>query len=150
MHNRSKNIAHQMVNNGLTYQEQSWNPSTNEGAQLVFIPATRVDNCEVTAIIEEYKLFFHLHIIELMFTQEPELQTTWDVCQSVQSNTCDIDQGIHNALVVPTTNLSNGDINCCICRYVKLWQYRVPLETFKELSEESYCQPNSSCHTIQV
>ena len=72
-----------MVNNGLTYQEQSWVPDARKGTQLVFIPAARADNCKVTTIIEEHKLFFNLHIIALMFTQEPELQHTWDVCQSV-------------------------------------------------------------------
>ena len=36
----------------------------------------------------------------------------------------------------PKTNLSNGDINCCICRYVKLQQHQVPLETFRELSKQ--------------
>ena len=82
MHNR-KIIAHRMENDGLTYQEQSWVPDTPEGTQLVFIPATRADNCEVTAIIEEYKLFFNPHIITLMFMQGPELHTTWDVHQSV-------------------------------------------------------------------
>ena len=52
-----ENIADQMVNNGLTYQEQSWIPDAPEGTQLVLIPTARVDNCEVTAIIEEHKLF---------------------------------------------------------------------------------------------
>ena len=47
-----ENIAYQMANNGLAYQEQSWIPDACEGAQLVFIPAARVDNCEVTTIIE--------------------------------------------------------------------------------------------------
>ena len=60
-----------MVNDGLTYQEQSWVPDTPEGAQLVFIPTGRADNHEVAAIIEEYKLFFNPHIIALMFSQEP-------------------------------------------------------------------------------
>ena len=72
-----------MVNNRLTYQEQSWVPDAPEGAQLVFIPAIRVDNCKVTTIIEEYKLFLNPRIIALMFTQESELQTTWDAHWSV-------------------------------------------------------------------
>ena len=62
-----KNIAHQMVNDGITYQEQSWLPDAPRDAQLVFIPTARADNCEVTAIIEEHKLFFNPHIIALMF-----------------------------------------------------------------------------------
>ena len=57
-----------MVNDGLTYQEQSWVPDAREGTQLVFIHAARVDNHEVTAIIEEYKLFYNPCIIVLMFT----------------------------------------------------------------------------------
>ena len=71
-----KNIAHQMVNDRLTYQEQSWVPDAPKGTQLVFLPAARVDNHEVTAIIEEQKLFFNPHIIALMFMQEPELHTS--------------------------------------------------------------------------
>ena len=72
-HTIEENIAYQMVNNGLTYQEQSWVPDACKGAQLVFIPTARADNHKVTAIIEEHKLFFNLHIIALMFMQEPEL-----------------------------------------------------------------------------
>ena len=72
-----------MINNGLTFQEQSWVPDACEGTQLVFIPVAIVDNHEVTAISEEDKLFFNPHIIALMFTGESECQTTWDVCQSV-------------------------------------------------------------------
>ena len=62
-----KNIDFQMVNDGLTYQEQSWVPDAPEGTQLVFIPTARANNHDITAIIEEYKLFFNLHIIALMF-----------------------------------------------------------------------------------
>ena len=62
-----------MVNNGLTFQEQSWVPDACKGAQLVLIPTARVHNCEVTTIIEEHMLFFNPHIIALMFMQEPEL-----------------------------------------------------------------------------
>ena len=47
-----ENKAYLMVNNGLTFQEQSWVPDAYEGAQLVLIPAARVDNHKVTAIIE--------------------------------------------------------------------------------------------------
>ena len=36
-----KNIAFQKVNDGLTYQEQSWDPDTPKGTQLVFIPTSR-------------------------------------------------------------------------------------------------------------
>ena len=72
-----------MVNNGLTFQEQSWVPDACEGAQLVFIPAVIADNHKVTNIIEEHKLFFNPHIIALMFMQEPGLQHTWDIHCSV-------------------------------------------------------------------
>ena len=54
-----KNIAHQMINDRLTYQEQSWTPDAPEGTCLVFIHAARVENHEVTTIIEEHKLFFN-------------------------------------------------------------------------------------------
>ena len=66
-HTIEKNIAHQMVNDRLTYQEQSWVPDSSEGAQLVFIPAARVGNHEVTTIIEEHKLFFNPHITALVY-----------------------------------------------------------------------------------
>ena len=62
--------AYIMVNNRLIFQEQSWVPEAGEGTQLVLIPATRADNQEVTAIIEEHKLFFTPCIIALMFTHE--------------------------------------------------------------------------------
>ena len=78
-----KKKVHPIANDGLTYQEQSWVPNAPKATQLVFIPTTRVDNCKVTAIIEEHKLFFNPHIIALMFTQEPELHTTWGVHLSV-------------------------------------------------------------------
>ena len=56
-----------MVNNGLTFQEQSWVPSAQKGAVLVMVPAARADNQAETAIIEEHKLFFNLCVIALMF-----------------------------------------------------------------------------------
>ena len=63
-----RNIAFCMVNDGLTFQEQSWIPNAPKGTQVVFIPAAGVDNHPVPAIIEEHKLYFNLHIISLMFT----------------------------------------------------------------------------------
>ena len=68
-----ENKASQMVNNGVTFQEQSWVPDACKGTQLVLIHAARAELCKVTAIIEEHKLFINLCIIALMFTQEPEL-----------------------------------------------------------------------------
>ena len=62
--------AYLMVNNGLILQGQSWVPNAGDGTYLVLIPATRVDNQEVTAISEEHKLFFTPHIIVLMLTCE--------------------------------------------------------------------------------
>ena len=79
-----------MVNDGLSCQEQSWIPVTPKGTQLVFIPTARADNYTVTTIIQEHKLLFNPCIIALMFMQEPQLHTTWDVHWSVQPNTCDI------------------------------------------------------------
>ena len=104
-----------MVNNGLTFQEQSWVLEAGEGAQLVLIPDARADNQEVTAILEEHKLFFNLHVIALMFMYESQL--------------CD-------ALAVPTTNLNECNINQCIGEYVTKWQHQVPYGTFKELSRQ--------------
>ena len=54
-------------------------PDTPGGNQAVFIPAARADNHLVPAIIEEYKLYFNLRIISLMFKWDLELHTTWDV-----------------------------------------------------------------------
>ena len=62
--------AYLMVNNGLTFQEQLWVPKACEGTQLVLIPAARVDNQEVTAIIKDHKLFFTPCIGALMFMHE--------------------------------------------------------------------------------
>ena len=67
----AKKKAYLMVNNGLTFQEQSWVPEAGKGTQLVLIPAARVHNQEVTAITEEHKLFFNPCIIALVFTYEP-------------------------------------------------------------------------------
>ena len=61
---------------------------------------------------------------------------TWDVWQSVQPNTHDIDQGIHAALAVPTTDQNNGDLNCCIHRYIELRWHQVLDETSTEWSEQ--------------
>ena len=36
----------------------------------------------------------------------------------------------------PTTNLNDGNLNCCICRYVKLQQHQVLHETIRELSKQ--------------
>ena len=38
--------------------------------------------------------------------------------------------------MAPTTDLNDGNLNFCICRYIKLWQYQVPDETSMELSEQ--------------
>ena len=68
-----------MVNNMATYQRQSWIPDTPTGEQAVFIPTGSNDNHLLPAIIEEHKLYFNPHIISLMFMQDPENHTTWDV-----------------------------------------------------------------------
>ena len=78
-----RNKAFQMVNNNATYQRQSWIPDAPADEQAVYIPAARADNCLVPAIIKEHKLYFNLHIISLMFMQDPENCTTWDVHQTV-------------------------------------------------------------------
>ena len=123
-----------MVTSRATYQRQSWIPNAPAGNQVVFISAARADNHPVSAIIEEHKLYFNLHIISLMFTWDPEICTTWDVCQSVQPTTCDVDRGMHDTLVVPTTNLSNANLNHCVAIYICLQQHQVLDETFRELS----------------
>ena len=69
-----------MVNNRATYQRQSWIPDAPAGNQEVFIPTARADNCLVPTIIEEHKLYFNPHIISLMFMQDLENCSTWDVC----------------------------------------------------------------------
>ena len=58
-----------------------------------------------------------------MFTQEPQLHTTWDVCWSVRPNTHDVNQGVHDALAAPTTDLTKATLIFCIHRYIKLQQH---------------------------
>ena len=58
-----------------------------------------------------------------MFTQDPENCTIWDVCQSVQPTTHDINQGILDTLVVPPTILSDADFNHFIAIDISLWQH---------------------------
>ena len=43
---------------------------------------------------------------------------------------------VHNALAVPTSNLTEDDINCCISKYVTTWQHQVQYRTFKELCKQ--------------
>ena len=78
--------------------------------QLLFIPAASNDNCLVPAIIEEHKIYFKLHIISLMFMWDPDNHTTWDIHWADKPNTHDVDQGMHNALKVPITVISDADI----------------------------------------
>ena len=125
-----------MVNNRATYQRQLWIPDTPAGKQMVFIPAARADTHLVPAIKEEHKLYFNLCIISFMFMWDPENHATWDVCQSVQPTTCDVDQGVHNTLVVPITVISDANLNHCKAIYIGLEQHSVPHETFRELSEQ--------------
>ena len=112
-----------MVNNRATYQRQSWIPDAPAGEQAVFIPTARADNCPVPVIIEEHKLYFHQHIISLMFMWDPENHTTWNVCRSVQPTTCDVDQGVHDTLVVPITIISDDDLNHCETIYMHQHQH---------------------------
>ena len=77
-----RNKAFQMVNNKVSYQRQSWILEAPAGKQAAFIPTASDANCPVPAIVEEHKLYFNLHIISLMFTQDPENHTTWDVHQT--------------------------------------------------------------------
>ena len=43
---------------------------------------------------------------------------------------------MHDTLVVPTTVLSDADLNHCIAIYIGWQQHQVPHETFRELSKE--------------
>ena len=52
------------------------------------------------------------------------------------SSTNYMDQCMCNALVVPTTDLNEHNINQCITRYITTWQHQVPYRTFKELSKQ--------------
>ena len=125
-----------MVNIGLTFQEQSWVPSAQKGVQLVIVPTARVDNHAEATIIEEHKVFFNPWVIALMFVQESDLQNTWDLHSAVRVNTHNDNQGKHDALVVPTSNLNKADINHCISEYVTTGQNQVPHGTFEELCEQ--------------
>ena len=83
--------AFQMVNNRATYQRQSWIPEAPAGKQALFIPTASDNDHPVPATIEEHKLYFNPHIISLMFAWNPENCTTWDVHQTDQPNTHNID-----------------------------------------------------------
>ena len=76
-----------MVNSRATHQRQSWIPKTPAGKQALIIPTASNDNHLVPAIIEEHKLYFKLCIISLMFMWDPDNHTTWDVHQTDQPNT---------------------------------------------------------------
>ena len=54
-----------MVTNRASYQSQSWIPNEPGGDQAVFIPTAGADNCPVSTIIEEHKLYFNLCVISL-------------------------------------------------------------------------------------
>ena len=56
--------------------------------------------------------------------------------EQFNQNTHNVNRGVCDALVVPTTDLNDGDINHCVSRYVTMWQHQVPYRTFKELSEQ--------------
>ena len=71
-----------------------------------------------------------------MFTQDPENCTTRDVCQTVQPNTHDVNQGMHEILVVPITIMSDADMNHCEAIYLGQWQHQDPHETWKELFQQ--------------
>ena len=77
-----------MVNNRATYQRQSWIPEAPTGEQALFISTASNDNRPVPAIIEEHKHYFNLHIIFLMFTQDPDNHTIWDIHRADQPNMC--------------------------------------------------------------
>ena len=71
-----------------------------------------------------------------MFAHESQLQNTWHVCFATGPTTHDIDQDVHDALAVPTTNLSESNINGCVGEDVTKQQCQVPHETFKELYQQ--------------
>ena len=100
---------------------------------MLFIPAASNDNHPVPAIIEEQELYFNLCIISHMFTQDPETCTTWDIHQADQLNMHDINRGMHNALKVPISVVSEADImrskNCCEGQ----WSHQVPHATWGNL-----------------
>ena len=113
-----------MVNNRATYQRQSLIPDAPAGEQALLISSSSNNNCLVPAIIEDHKLYFNPHIISLMFTWDPEDCITWDVHWSDQSNMCNINQGMHNALKVPITIINDADINSCITCWTGEWKYK--------------------------
>ena len=53
---------------------------------------------------------------------------------SAEPTTCNINQGMHNALAVPTINLSKHNINQCVAKYITKQQHQVPYGTlFKDI-----------------
>ena len=128
-----------MVNNRATYQRQSWIPEAPTDEQVLFIPAASDNNCPVPAIFEEHKLYFNLCIISFMFSQDPDNHTTWDICQADRPNTCDIDQGMCDALQVPITILSDADITRCENHWVGQQRHQVPHATWGNLLNKGKC-----------
>ena len=45
---------------------------------------------------------------------------------------------MHDTVVVPTTDLSNTDLNHCVAMYIGLWHHQVPHETFRELPRKLF------------
>ena len=67
-----------------------------------------------------------------MFTQEPELCTTW--VSLTKYTQC---RRRHTQYLSGTTTyLNDGNLNFCVHRYIKLQLHQVPHETIRELSKQ--------------
>ena len=132
-----KGKAFLMVNNRATYQRQSWIPDDPARGQVLFIPAASDENHLGPAIIEEHKLHFNQHKISLMFMWDPEDCITWDICSADQPNVHNIDQGMHNALKVPITIISNAHIDSCATCWMGEQKYKPQYATWRGLTEEA-------------
>ena len=104
------------VNNQISYQRQSYLQGAPTGMQAVFIPTSNNVDHLVPAIVEEHKLFINPHVIALMFTQNPDKSTTWDIHTPLNKNTHNVNHSMCDILKVPITKIDEATIDFgCIC-----------------------------------
>ena len=81
-----------------------------KGMQVVLIPASDNEDHLVPTIVEEYKLYFNLHLISLMFTQSIFQCDTWDVHEAHSPYMHNINQSVWKDIKVPITKLINPNM----------------------------------------
>ena len=71
-----------------------------------------------------------------MFMKDPDNCTTRDIHQADRPSTCDINQGMYDALTVPITIVSEADIARCKTCWMGQKSHLVPHTTWRELIEQ--------------